>query len=472
MRTLARQYYRYGRSRVATLLKHPGSLHVRQAAPAMVAPVAVAAAAGPGPLRRLGRVLTLAYLGAITVLAGRDRALRPRERIRLGVAALVMHGAWSAGFWVGLVRRPRRERSPVDVLVVGSSLPPGGIATAIEMQLEAFREAAIGAEMEDLGRALRDRPGAVSAVNVGAVVRDALAVARRVRSTRPQLVALHVTAWPTLPLLRALALAGAARLAGARPIVHLHGDIERGLSGASGGAYRPVMRALGRLASFVVLTPTLAERLGEIAQSVAVVPNGVDTDRFRPAPDPPGAPTVVFVGALGPSKGVDDLLAVADDLPDAARVLVVGSTGPDGAGAARAVEDRAAQLPPGRVELVGLVGHEALPETLRRGSVFVLPSRAEGLSLALLEAMSSGLACVVTDVGESGRVVREAGAGIVVRPGDREGLRNALVHLLEDHELVSRLGRAARTAAVERWSIGAYRDRLAQAYAPELEAPR
>ncbi|MGA8665937.1 MAG: glycosyltransferase, partial [Candidatus Dormiibacterota bacterium] len=100
---------------------------------------------------------------------------------------------------------------------------------------------------------------------------------------------------------------------------------------------------------------------------------------------------------------------------------------------------------------------------LRAADVFVLPSTAEGLSLALLEAMSVGRPVIATDAGEDGSVVGEAGVVIPVSPLE-PALSEALDHLHGDASLRRRLGRGARARALESYSLRANVDRLVELY--------
>ena len=85
--------------------------------------------------------------------------------------------------------------------------------------------------------------------------------------------------------------------------------------------------------------------------------------------------------------------------------------------------------------------------------VFVLPSLVEGLSLALLEAMACGTACVATDAGADGEVLND-GAGIVLSTqGVTSQLRTLLPVLLEQPVLTAELGRKARERALARYTI-------------------
>ena len=81
--------------------------------------------------------------------------------------------------------------------------------------------------------------------------------------------------------------------------------------------------------------------------------------------------------------------------------------------------------------------------------ILLLPSRDEGLPMALLEAMASGLVPVTTTVGSIGEAVGDGVTGIVVQPGSPRQIADALTSLVTDESLRARLGAAARGRAVE-----------------------
>jgi glycosyltransferase involved in cell wall biosynthesis len=108
-RALARQYFRYGRSKAAVVRRHPRSLRARQLAPALLAPVGLCAAI-PGSVGRVARVGVLAYAVGVGTLAVRGGGT-PGERAAAGVAAAVMHWSWSAGAWFGAIRPLARARA-------------------------------------------------------------------------------------------------------------------------------------------------------------------------------------------------------------------------------------------------------------------------------------------------------------------------------------------------------------------------
>ncbi|MFF1378389.1 glycosyltransferase [Streptomyces sp. NPDC058308] len=175
--------------------------------------------------------------------------------------------------------------------------------------------------------------------------------------------------------------------------------------------------------------------------SYTVVPNGVDTGRFRPATPggPPGArvPLVVCVGRLCRQKGQDVLLrawpAVAARVPEA-RLVLVGD-GPDA--------DRLRARAGPRVAFAGEAA-DAAP-WYRAADVVVLPSRWEGMALAPLEAMACARPVVVTDVdGARESLPRTDRGHALVPPEDPGALARALVAVLRDGELRDALGRRGR----------------------------
>lgn len=101
IKALARQYFRYGRSKGTMLRKRPASLLPRQLAPAVLLPTAIVSV-GHGRAGRLARSALVAYVLALAGLVERERAVAPEVRRRAGVAAGVMHWCWSAGLWAGL----------------------------------------------------------------------------------------------------------------------------------------------------------------------------------------------------------------------------------------------------------------------------------------------------------------------------------------------------------------------------------
>ncbi|OIJ69367.1 glycosyltransferase [Streptomyces mangrovisoli] len=195
-----------------------------------------------------------------------------------------------------------------------------------------------------------------------------------------------------------------------------------------------------------------AERARGVRAGVAgrwrVIPNGVETQRFRPAAvdsvragllpgTDPRAPLVVCVGRLCRQKGQDVLLAawetVARRVPGA-RLVFVGD-GPD--------RERLARSAPPSVLFAGAVA-DTVP-WYQAADLVVLPSRWEGMALAPLEAMACGRPVVVTDVGGARESLPSALASRCLVPPDHPGvLAAAVTGLLVDPPLRASLGHQGR----------------------------
>jgi glycosyltransferase involved in cell wall biosynthesis len=200
---------------------------------------------------------------------------------------------------------------------------------------------------------------------------------------------------------------------------------------------------------------------------IAHLPHGIDVSRFRPATAAeraalrlghgldPGARIVCFTGRLLQGKGlltlVEAFARVAAHDP-AAHLLIVGS----GQGQALSVEDalharvREAGLGP-RVTFTGRV--ESVEDHLRASDVFAFPSVYEALGLSLIEAGACGLPAVGCRTGGIVDVIAEGKTGLLVAPGDVEGLADALGQLLSDGPRRERMGAAAAADAARRFDF-------------------
>ncbi len=205
------------------------------------------------------------------------------------------------------------------------------------------------------------------------------------------------------------------------------------------------------------------------------IPNGVDTDRFRPVRNREAAKRalglqgkiVLFVGRLDPQKGLRHLLeawtAVVAQRPDT-RLLLLG-TGPQEAELMRLAEELRVSS---HVDFLGY--RDDVRPYLQATDVFVLPSLAEGMSNVLLEAMASGLACVATRIGGNTDLVEDDVNGVLVEPADGAGLANAILRLVQSDADAARLGVAARERVERELSIEVIADRYVQLYRELLAA--
>lgn len=195
--------------------------------------------------------------------------------------------------------------------------------------------------------------------------------------------------------------------------------------------------------------------------SLRVVHNGVPDRQLPPRPPTVGPPVLGCLARFVHQKGLDVLLRALPSVPDARLVLVGGGSDEP------ALRSLAAELGvTGRVELRSWVadGRALLPEF----DVFVLPSRAEGFPLSVVEAMLAGVPVVATDVGSTREAIEDGVTGRLVLPDDVDGLAGALRDVLAEP---GRTVEAARGRALDRFTDRAMARGYEQVYADVLGRP-
>jgi glycosyltransferase involved in cell wall biosynthesis len=103
-------------------------------------------------------------------------------------------------------------------------------------------------------------------------------------------------------------------------------------------------------------------------------------------------------------------------------------------------------------------------EYLACSDIFVLPSRAEGISNALLEAMACGLPCIATRIDGNRHVLTNAYNGLLVAPDDADELAQAIIRLGQDRMLRERLGQHARQTIIANYALDSVADRYVALY--------
>ncbi len=212
--------------------------------------------------------------------------------------------------------------------------------------------------------------------------------------------------------------------------------------------------AAGRSARVLCVSRAVANSVVEAkltgAEKVEVVYNGIDIERFPLAGDREGE-KVVCVGSLAPHKGQEVLVRamreVREHVPNATLALI--GEGSERTGLERLVYELKLK---GAVRFIGQVGE--VHRYLHDARLFVLPSlKREGLGIALLEAMSTGLAVVAADCGGISEVVEHGVNGLLVPPGNIRALSSAIVRLLKDTALSDQLASNGRATIVERFTL-------------------
>ncbi len=292
-------------------------------------------------------------------------------------------------------------------------------------------------------------------------------------------------AWFSRPFLRALRVFGRSRreydlilcsmvdpnTVGIGVLHHLHRappyfiriTSEANLDLLDGNRLSPLFRwAVRRSAGVIVMNRAMSERVARLkvpSGRIHRIPNGVDCAVFRPASVAESAVRTLRVGYMGrlvAAKGADLLLRAAQQTAGRFCWRVVGA-GPLASGFQKLAAEH------GGIDWREQIPHSAAPEFYRGLDIFVLPSRDEGMSNALLEAMASGLPCLVSDIPANRPF---SGAVRFFRAGSAEELLAGLHELASASEVRRALGERARRLVESEYSI----DKSVGAYANLFES--
>jgi len=260
------------------------------------------------------------------------------------------------------------------------------------------------------------------------------------------------------------ALVAAARRLKVPSVITLHGgdvyvNVAEGYDFPTRWYVRPVLSWTLRNASALTAISedckTHALHAGAKESSITVVMNGADLRRFSPPPagDAPakfGARMIFACRQLFPRKGIRFLIEAVAKLkpkyPDISLIIA-------GDGFERpALEELARTLGVAdKTEFLGWVANKELPRYFRGCAVSVIPSLEEGFGIPAAEAMGCEIPVVATDAGGLPEVVENGVTGYVVPKGDAGALAGAIDRLLADGALRSRMGKAGRIRAIERF---------------------
>ena len=238
---------------------------------------------------------------------------------------------------------------------------------------------------------------------------------------------------------------------------------------------RLLRRIMLRNSHFVAISQQIEREwleFGVPRDRLTVLASGVDCDSFSPGPSAverqlPPRPRVLFLGRLHPQKNLQILMQAWPAVRRRVKAsLLLAGDGPQ----ADLLREQARSL--GIADSVHFLGAVQEPvEYLRSADVFVLPSVAEGMSNALLEAMAVGLPVIASRIGGNADLVEDGRTGLLVDAHDVAGWSEAIERLLENTGQIHQLGVAARELVSERFSVQTVVSRYLELY-ESLLSPR
>lgn len=198
---------------------------------------------------------------------------------------------------------------------------------------------------------------------------------------------------------------------------------------------------------------------GVARDRIHVQPCGIDLSYFHPAPERTEPATIVAVARLRPVKNLGVLLHACRGLKDRGvpfRAVVIG----EGPSLAELEAERGQLALDHDVTFLGARDQEAVRDWWQRATVAVLTSQSEGMPVSLMEAAACGVPAVAPAVGGIAELIADGETGFVTAPNDPTSTRTALAAILTDRSRQTRMGLAARTRAVSRFSVARQVDAL------------
>lgn len=323
----------------------------------------------------------------------------------------------------------------------------GGVATSCRLLLGSSFADRAELLLVDSSQESDPPPGLV--VRLLKALRRAGTFAWMVETRRPDAVLLFAS--ETLSIAEKSGMAWYARLRGVAAVLFPRGGVM--IDRAEASAFTARWLRIAFRGAHVVLCQGprwhrfLVDRMGVQPDRAPIVLNWTATSALvrigaGRAPADAGAPLrILYVGWLTREKGVFDLVEACRRLgPELAyEVELVG----DGVAAAELRSTVTAAGLDARIRFSGWLSGEELERAYARADAFVLPSYAEGLPNAMIEAMAAGLAVIVSAVGAVPGLVTDGDQALLVPPGDVAALAQAIARVAGDPELRSALSRRA-----------------------------
>lgn len=218
----------------------------------------------------------------------------------------------------------------------------------------------------------------------------------------------------------------------------------------------------------------LIEDLSIKKEKVVLIKNGIDTSLFCKMIDlnkkeklglPIKAPVIGAIGNIKPVKGYDTLLNAAvyisREVPEARFIIVGGAYQYE----ACFKDLKALTVEKGLQDKVYFLGKsDDVKDILHILDVYVLPSRSEGISIALLEAMASGRPIVATKVGGTPDIIEDGNTGLLIPPEDPSSLASAIIQLLKNKSLSKSLGQQAKLVAEKEFNVNSMVEKYSALY--------
>ncbi len=205
-------------------------------------------------------------------------------------------------------------------------------------------------------------------------------------------------------------------------------------------------------------TAKLTKEIFELKKEVQVIPNSIDVAQFKPVQTPEVLNRILYYGSIIRKKGVLELAEICNivfEQNPEARLILAGNDVRD-IFTGKSTQELFSELVKSefhkRIEFKGLLAYELVQEEIAKAAVVVLPSFAEALPMTWIEAMAMEKALVTSDIGWAKEVMLDGETGYTVDPKSHGKYADAVLKLLDDEGLRSKMGARARKQVVEHFA--------------------
>ena len=374
--------------------------------------------------------------------------------------------------------------TPIRVVVVAHGPPlKGGIAT---VALDLVEDPTLNAEFEMvfLNTAQNDsQRGKLALANIKRAAADALNTFRLAR--KGTVVHSHAVQDPWLVAWRQVAIAVAARLRGARVLLHNHNQapyMERPGEYQVGKLNRWAFALLDKLVEANILIAAAGEpniRQYMPTVELPVIANSVVVDTVPQSSAVHDPPVILFIGEILERKGIVILLDALDQL-DARSASGQGT----GNYELRILGDNRAGLDPLKDQMVqeitargraatmtGPVSRSEVYRHLSEADLYVFPTFTEGQPFTVIEALAAGVPIVASNIQAISNMITDGVNGRMIPIDDTAGFSQAISELLADPEQRCQISQANRTLALQRFDRSVFSERIAELYRKYGSAP-
>ncbi len=254
-----------------------------------------------------------------------------------------------------------------------------------------------------------------------------------------------------------------AKRRGKKIVIHQHGgNIEEYYKRLDEKGKESVKSIFGMADVLLVLTDKLNDFFGTIVDKakIRILPNGVSTQDVDVDVTEKDYTKILFLGRICRNKGMSELFAAMDEIHEKRPeiTLYLGGIYEDDEYRSE-VEKRSSY-----VKTLGWVMGTLKDEWLDKCGIMVLPSYFEGFPISVIEGMLHGCAVISTDVGGIPEAIEDGVSGILIKPKDVKGLKDAIASVAGDKEFAERLSRGGIKTAKEKFSLEKNLQKLVEIY--------